>query len=219
DQRAAFLDLSARVTTEVGRQGFPLFADAAEALAQVPQEDQGDILKFSAALAPGSPTAAMEYIKSTPFVATRLTEEQREQWQEVGLGVLTVERNPEGAEAYFRLESTRAEEMMRALSSRVELASINTMLRMYAKALSGEHVSVMSAEDLAGANIGWVNETAATTEGSAIYLPPFVATFEEQEANFQVYKVFTTHQTARMEFGSRSEERRVGKECSAEGAV
>lgn len=201
-ERAAFLDLSARVTTEVGRQGFPLFADAAEALAQVPQEEQGDILRFSAQLAPGSPTAAMEYIKSVPFVSTRLTDEQREQWREIGLAVLDTERNPEGAEAYFRLESTRAEEMMRALSSRVELASINSMLRMYAKALSGEPVSVMSAEDIAGANIGWVNESAATTEGSAIYLPPFVATFEEQDANFQVYKVFTTHQTARMEFGS-----------------
>ncbi len=202
NQRAAFLDLSARVTTEVGRQGFPLFADAAEALALVAQDEQGDVLSFSAQLAPGSPTAAMEYIKSTPFVSTRLTDEQREQWREIGLAVLVTEHNPEGAEAYFRLESTRAEEMMRALSSRVELASINTMLRMYAKALSGEPVSVMSAEDLAGANIGWVNESAATTEGSAIYLPPFVATFEEQEANFQVYKVFTTHQTARMEFGS-----------------
>ena len=92
--------------------------------------------------------------------------------------------------------------MMRALSTRVELASINSKLRMYAKAHSGEPVSVMSAEDITGANIGWVNESAATTEGSAIYLPPFVATFEEQDANFQVYKVFTTHQTARMEFGS-----------------
>ena len=74
DQRAAFLDLSARVTTEVGRQGFPLFADSAESLAQIPQEDQGDILRFAAMLAPGSPTAAMEYIKSNPFVRTRLTD-------------------------------------------------------------------------------------------------------------------------------------------------
>ncbi|MEX2031981.1 MAG: hypothetical protein WEA81_03845, partial [Dehalococcoidia bacterium] len=202
DQRATFLDLSARVTTEVGRQGFPLFADAADALAKMPMEDHKDLLAFSARLAPGSPTAAMEYLKSAPFIRTRLNEAQMEQWQAAGLEVLLAERNPEGAEAYFRLESTRAEEMMRALSSRVELASINSMLRMYAKALTGEPVSVLSAEDLVDQNIGWVTESTATTEGSAIYLPPFVATFEEQPANFQVYKVFTTHQTARIEFGS-----------------
>src|SRR5690606_16419747 len=41
-----------------------------------------------------------------------------------------------------------------------------------------------------------------TTEGTAIYLPPYVNTFEEQRANFQVYKVFTTHQAGRLEFGS-----------------
>src|SRR5690606_20481393 len=144
----------------------------------------------------GSPTAAMEYLKSAPFVRTRLTVEQMERWQQAGLDILTVEGNPEGTEAYFRLESARAEEMLRALSSRVELASINGMLRLYAKALSGEAVAVLSAEELTEANIGWVNESAATTEGSAIYLPPFVSTYAEQEDNFQVYKVYTTHQTA-----------------------
>jgi hypothetical protein len=91
---------------------------------------------------------------------------------------------------------------MRSLSSRVELASVSSLLRMYAKALSGEPVAVLSAEELVDKNIGWVTESSATTEGSTIYLPPVVATFEDQHTNFQVYKVFTTHQTARMEFGS-----------------
>lgn len=201
-QRAAFLDLAGRVTTEVGRQGFPLFSDAAEALGGMPAEEHGAYIAFAARLAAGSPTAAMEYLKGAPFVATRLNPDQRSLWEQEGLEILAVERNPEGAEAYFRLESTRAEERMRALSSRVELASINSMLRMYAKALSGEPVSVQSAEDLVDRGIGWVTESTPTTEGSSIYLPPYVATFPEQEANFQVYKVFTTHQTGRMEFGS-----------------
>ena len=202
DQRATFLDLAARVTTQVGRHGFPLFADAAEALAKMPDDQHGDLLAFAARLAPGSPTSAMEYIKSAPFITSRLNPQQSDRWRHSGLDILQIEHNPEGAEAYFRLESTRAEETLRALSSRVELASITSMLRMYAKALSGEPVSVLSAEDLVESNIGWVKESSATTEGSAIYLPPFVATFEEQEDNFQVYKVFTTHQTARMEFHS-----------------
>ncbi|MBM4409900.1 MAG: VWA domain-containing protein [Chloroflexi bacterium] len=201
-QRTAFLDLAGRVTTEVGRQGFPLFSDAAEALGGLPLEQHSAYIAFAARIAAGSPTAAMEYLKSAAFVATRLNPDQRSLWEREGLEIVTVERNPEGAEAYFRLESTRAEERMRALSTRVELASINSMLRMYAKALSGEPVSVQSAEELVDRGIGWVTESTPTTEGSTIYLPPYVATFEEQEANFQVYKVFTTHQTGRMEFGS-----------------
>ena len=201
-ERARFLDLAARVTAEVGRQGFPLFSDSAQALGSMPFELHPVLLAFGERLAEGSPTASMEYLKSAPFVASRLNEAQMARWAEAGAAILTDERNPEGAEAYFRLESARAEEMLAALSARVELGSVHQLLRMYAQALSGEAVAVQSAESLVDRNIGWVTESAATTEGNAIYLPPFVATFEDQAANFQVYKVFTTHQTGRMEFGS-----------------
>ena len=202
EQRASFLDLAARVTTEVGRQGFPLFADAAQALSEVEPEVHEDLIGFASRLAPGSPTAAMEYLKTAPFVRSRLTPEQMSSWSQTGVDILLVEHNAEGAEAYFRLESTRAEDMLAQLSARIELSSVNSLLRMYAKALSGEEVSVQSSEQLVDRNIGWVTETSATTEGSSIYLPPFVETFEDQSSNFQVFKVFATHQAGRMEFGS-----------------
>ncbi|MEZ4502122.1 MAG: hypothetical protein R3C39_05820 [Dehalococcoidia bacterium] len=201
-QRAEFLELAARVTTEVGRQGYPLFADAAAALAQVDPADHVELIKFANRLAAGSPTSAMEYLKSAPFVRSRLTADQMERWSETGMEVLLRERNAEGAEAYFRLESTRAEEMLAALSARVELSSVGSTLRLYAKALTGEQIAVRSTEDLVDRGIGWVTESVATTEGTTIYLPPFVNAFEVQQDNFQAYKVFTTHQTGRLEFGS-----------------
>ena len=200
-QRAVFLELASKVTMDVGRQGFPLFADAAQSLTQIEHEDHKEMLAFASAVAPASSTAAMEYLKSAPFVRSRLTPQQMERWAEVGVELLHM-GNAEGAEAYFRLESTRAEEMLSALSARVELPSVSSMLRMYAKALSGEQVAVLSSEELVDRNIGWMSESAPTTEGTTIYLPPFVSTFPDQKANFQVYKVFTTHQTGRMEFGS-----------------
>ena len=201
-QRATFLELAARVTTEVGRQGFPLFSEAAQAVGEIPPESHAVMLSFASRLADGSPTAAMEYLKSAPFIATRLTSEQMEQWAAAGLEILEVEHNAEGAEAFFRFESTRAEEMLAALSARLELSAVGNTLRLYAKALTGEQVAVLSSENLVDRGIGWVSEGAATTEGTAIYLPPYVNTFPEQKSNFQVYKVFTTHQTGRMEFGS-----------------
>ena len=201
NERTIFLDLASKVTMDVGRQGFPLFVDAAQSLEEIPLEDQKALLLFATNIAPNSAIAAMEYLKSTPFVRSRLTTEQMERWSEVGVELLRM-GNAEGAEAYFRLESSRAEEMLAALSARVELPSVSSMLRMYAKALSGEQVAVLSSEDLVDRNIGWISEAAPTTEGTTIYLPPFVNTFEEQGSNFQVYKVFTTHQTGRLEFGS-----------------
>ena len=201
DQRATFLDLASRVTMDVGRQGFPLFADAAQSLTQVDPIDHGDLLAFATSIASGSSTASMEYLKSAPFVRSRLTPEQMSRWAAAGVEVLQ-QGNAEGAEAYFRLESTRAEEMLHALSARVELPSVSQMLRLYAKALSGEQVAVLSSEELVDRNIGWMSESSATTEGTTIYLPPFVSSFPEQDSNFQVYKVYTTHQTGRLEFGS-----------------
>ncbi|MFN8638272.1 MAG: VWA domain-containing protein [Dehalococcoidia bacterium] len=201
-QRADFLDLAARVTTEVGRQGYPLFAEAAASLAKADPADHSAMVSFATRLATGSPTSAMEYLKSVPFVRSRLTPPQMERWSEAGRDILFIERNAEGAEAYFRLESTRAEEMLAALSARVELSSVGTTLRLYAKALTGEQIAVRSSEDLVDRGIGWVTESVATTEGTSIYLPPFVNAYEEQPRNFQAYKVFTTHQTGRLEFGS-----------------
>lgn len=201
DQRGVFLELASRVTMDVGRQGFPLFADAAQSLTQVDTDDHGELLQFATSIAAGSSTASMEYLKSAPFVRSRLTPEQMGRWAGAGVEVLQ-QGNAEGAEAYFRLESTRAEEMLRALSARVELPAVSQMLRLYAKALTGEQVSVLSSEELVDRNIGWMSESSATTEGTTIYLPPFVSSFPEQASNFQVYKVFTTHQTGRLEFGS-----------------
>ncbi|MEE8422445.1 MAG: VWA domain-containing protein [Dehalococcoidia bacterium] len=202
EQRGEFLELAAGVTTQVGRQGFPLFADAAAALGEIDAGDHAELLGFARRLATASPIAAMEYLKSAPFVRSRLTREQMERWAEAGGSVLFDDSNAEGAEAFFRLESTRAEEMLAGLSARIELPRVGGMLRLYAKALTGQDVSVRSTEDLVDSGIGWVTESTATTEGTAIYLPPFVSTFEDRDENFLVYKIFATHQSGRIEFGS-----------------
>ena len=144
----------------------------------------------------------MAFLRSSPHVLTRLTGDQLERWLAAGWELLFEQNNPEGAEAYFRLESARAEEVMGTLSARVELRSVSNTLRLYSKALTGEQIAIRSTEELVDAGIGWVQESVATTEGSAIYLPPFVSTFAEQNENFQSYKVHTTHQTGRIEFGS-----------------
>ena len=202
EHRGRFLELAVQVTGAIGRQGFPLFADAAAALGETDSADHAGLMDFAGELVGGSPTAAMEYLKSAPYVRNRLTPEEMRNWARVGADLLLEDGNVEGAEAFFRLESTRAEELLARLSARVELSRVGSTLRLYAKALTGEQVSVRSTEELVEKGIGWISESTATTEGTTIYLPPFVDTFEEQTENFQAYKVIATHQTGRMEFGS-----------------
>jgi nitric oxide reductase activation protein len=73
---------------------------------------------------------------------------------------------------------------------------------MYCKALTGSDVAVHSAETLVGKGIGWVDTEVPSTEGTAIYLPAWVEDFREKEENFRVYKVYSTHQAAHLEFGT-----------------
>jgi len=201
-QRARFLELAARVTGAVGRYGFPLFVDAAEALAQIDRADHELIITCAERLAPGSPLAAMLFLRSTPYVLERLSIDQLGTWYEEGRTILYDERNTEGAEAYYRLESARSEEVLLRLSARVELSRVLNTLRLYSKALTGEAIAIRSTEDLVEAGIGWVQESVATTEGTSIFLPPHVSTYGERQQNYLTYKVYTTHQTGRIEFGS-----------------
>ncbi len=199
-QRARFLALSGRVALNVGRLGHPYFMEAAQALAEVDRDIHRELLELSEGLVPRSGVAAMEFIKSAPDVLRRLRADDLPRWQDAGRNIL--DRSVDGGEAFFRLESSKGEEIIDALSSRVELERVSELIRMYCKALTGLDVAVHSSAQLAEKGVGWVDESSPTTEGTAIYLPPSVEDYQSKEDNFSVYKVFATHQAARLEFGS-----------------
>lgn len=200
DQRARYLGLSGQVALKVGRLGHPYFIEAAQALTEVDRGLHEGLLELAEQLAPHSGDAAMEFLKSSPRVVQRLSLDDIARWQEFGLNIL--QQSVDGGEAFFRLESTRGEEVMEALSSRVDLERVSELIRMYCKALTGVDVGVKSSEELASKGVGWVDESSPTTEGTTIYLPDMVERYQSKEDNFSVYKVFATHQAGRLEFGS-----------------
>ena len=199
-QRARFLALARELARREGRQAFAFFAEAARALAQVDQDSHGLLLSLAEELVERSPLAAMEFLKTAGKVLDRIPIDTISLWHKEGATLL--DQSPEGGEAYFRLESSRGEEMMESLSSRVDLSRVADILRMYGKALTGFEVAVHSSESLAEKGIGWVETEAPSTEGTAIFLPPFVEEFHEKDDNFRVYKVFCTHQAGHLEFGT-----------------
>ncbi|MEO6197654.1 MAG: hypothetical protein ABIP58_06030, partial [Dehalococcoidia bacterium] len=199
-QRGRFLNLSRELARREGRQAFSFFAEAAGALAAMDPDSHGLLLSLSEDLMPRSALASMEFLKSVPRVAERVPIDTIADWHQEG--VLLLEQSQEGGEAYFRLESARGEQILDSLSSRVELSRVADVLRMYGKALTGTDVAVHSAEALAGKGIGWVETEAPSTEGTAIFLPPFIEEFHEKDQNFRVYKVYCTHQAGHLEFGT-----------------
>ncbi len=198
--RSRFLALAAGVARRSGRHAYGLFAEGAAALREVRQESHHDLLSMAEELAAASPTAAMEFLRSSPEVLKRIRISELANWHAAGHKIL--EQSAEGGEAYFRLESGKGEEVLQQLSSRVDLSRIGEVLRLYCKALTGANVSIHPVSYLAEKGIGWVSEERPSTEGTTVYLPEYVEEFIDREQNFSVYKVFATHQAAHLEFGS-----------------
>ncbi|MBW1685266.1 MAG: hypothetical protein JRS35_09400, partial [Deltaproteobacteria bacterium] len=201
EQREGLLDLAAAAARQAGPDGFSLFAAAAEALGTLDPKEQAEVVGCARRFPPHGARAAIESLASAPEVRRRLTPPRARRWTEAGLELLTEGQAAERAESYFRIESALAEEMLAELAPRAELSNIGAVLRLYAKALSGEPILLQPTTALVGRKIGWA-AGATTTDGISIFLPTEIGVFGDQDANFQVYKVYTTHQAARLEFGS-----------------
>ena len=200
EQRRRFLMLSSAVARRAGRQAYPFFAESASALGQLDQELHGRLLTMSELLAPKSGAAAMEFLKSVPDVLGRIRFHDLEAWH--GEGRRLLDHTEDGGLAFFRLESGKGEEVIDALSSRVELSRVGEVLRMYCKALTGTNVSIQAAGALADKGVGWVSSERASTEGTSVFLPAVVEEATDKGENFAVYKVYATHQAGHLEFNS-----------------
>jgi hypothetical protein len=198
--RERFLLLAAQVARGHNRSAFQYFEDATAALDELEADDHYKVIELAEQLAPYSAYAAMDFIAAVPTVLQRIRIDELEPWHNAGMRIL--QASHDGGEAYFRLQSTRGEDILENLSARIELSKVGEILRLYCKALTGKNVSIQTTESLAEKGIGWVNEHRASTDGSTIFLPELMERFPEKDENFAAIKVFATHQAAHIEFGS-----------------
>ena len=157
-------------------------------------------LEMSEDLMEHAPSAIPDFIKSCPKALERVTILQLQQWYLEGVRVL--QRNRDAGMAYFRLESAHSQSELDALSANIEFERIKDLMEMYCQALAGAEVKVAASEELAEKRIGWLTPDSPTTEGSTVYVPAIADRYETKEENFALFKVVSTHQVARLEFGS-----------------
>ncbi|MBI2766573.1 MAG: VWA domain-containing protein [Chloroflexi bacterium] len=198
--RERYLLLAAQVARGHNRSAFQYFEEAAVAFGELEPDDHHKVVELAEQLAPYSSFAAMDFITSVPRVLQRIRIDELEPWQQAGFRIL--QHSHDGGEAYFRLQSTRGEDILDTLSARVELSKVGEILRLYCKALTGRNLSVQTTASLAEKGIGWVDQQKASTEGTTIFLPEVMERYTEKDENFAAIKVFATHQAARLELGS-----------------
>lgn len=84
----------------------------------------------------------------------------------------------------------------------VHLDRVVGILQRYCQGLTGRDVPIHSAARLTARGIGWTSLENPTTDGLAIYLPDSLDLYRTNRANFDAFKVYTTHQAGHLEFGT-----------------
>ncbi|MBI4300562.1 MAG: hypothetical protein HY677_05445, partial [Chloroflexi bacterium] len=200
NERKRFLFLAEKVAKRHRRGAMNYLIAGSMALSEIGSSDQNVVLQLFDEMLDASPGAALEFLQSSPSVLCKMGASQLTVWWNEGMSVLR--ENNEAGLAYFRLESSLGNELIEHLSAGVDLTQISEILRMYCMALAGKSLQILPTSDLVRKGIGWVSEERATTEGTAIYLPPSVEQYQTKEQNFGWYKVVATHQAGHVEFGS-----------------
>ena len=200
--RARFLMLAERLARQGMTNVAGFILEMAGSLGEVQSEHQGYLLEQAESLADHSAEAVAAFLKSLPRVLGRVSSSQVDIWFQQGVALLR--ENVDSGIAYFKLESSRAEQVLDTLSSSIELEKMKGLFGFYGRALVGSEVELMPVGQLASKNIGWVSTEQATTDGTHIYLPTVVDYSQRKEENFAWLKVVTTHQLGHLEFGSFS---------------
>ena len=199
-QRSRFLSLAERIAPLQNANIISFLIDCSGTLGEIDPASHSELLDMAERLAGVSPAAVGDFLRTVPQVQSRVKGEQLARWFENGLGIL--QENQEGGLAFFRLESSRGEQLLQELSSGVELERIKEVLLMYCRALAGESVQLLPTQELQEKGIGWNSSEQPSTEGKHIFLPPFVERHGSKGENFAWYKVIATHQEAHLEFDS-----------------
>ena len=167
--RARFMRLAERLSRQGMHNVAGFMLEMTDALGRVPAIEQGQFLELAESLVERSPESVVAFLKSVPTALERISLSQIDDWFRHGVTLLL--ENVDSGIAYFKLESSRSEQILDNLSSSVELDKVKSLFSFYARALIGSSVDLGSTDDITQKNIGWVAGEQATTDGKNVYLP------------------------------------------------
>ena len=199
-ERGRFLALARRLARFSAADALSFYFEGSKSLSEVDLLVHAHLLTNAESLMSISPPAAIDFLRSAPAVLKRVRPMELDEWVQQGTRLLR--ENPDSGQAFFRLQSVSGLEYLTRLSTRIDLQEVREILRMYCHALTGMNLQILSTENLVQRSIGWTQVEQASTEGSAVYLPPYVDLEPSKVGNFSFYKVISTHQAGHLELGS-----------------
>jgi len=196
--RVKLLDFALLMAKESPEEAAELLSTSGEILAQVEPQHRGKVIERITELAEISWRVAFTAFTFLPHVLTHVLSSDIEMWFERGLDITHADLS-EG-DVYFRIESPEGRDSLQRLSEIIHLKEVADLLRLYVKAMVGRVVGIRSTDELP--EEFRVARHLPTTDGESIFLPDSVYQGISSRENFEIYKVYATHQAGYFEFGT-----------------
>lgn len=200
-------------------------AEAPDRLSNLPSREwQLRVLQFGLLVADKDAQAALAYFRRVSEVllyADATATGVFDAW--FGQGMEALEYSVEAGRAFFGLETKQACSAVEQAMTGVPLRQVLRSLRMFARALCGEEVSIdsLSKDFLPGqdgfqSDLGRGHErTMVSPDGKTIYLPLVMGRSSTVEGNRRWYTAMVAHEVGHLEFGTYRVSDRVIQQVAA----
>ncbi len=150
-------------------------------------------------VAPRCPDVSLLLLEELPGLLEQLTVRSLQLFLDEAL-----RRLPDGkakVRSFLLRESQEGRTLWEELRSGLPLSRVARTLQLYAEAHCGGPVQIRSMDALP-AGVMPPEGAVSLTDGTHIYLVPWMTRYPDEKGNFRLYKLATAHEAAHMEFGT-----------------
>lgn len=203
--RRLVIHLAAAVAEAQPQAAVELLAEAPGLLLRI--EDaawQRRMLQYGLLVAEQDALSARDYLRRCPEVVRWLGYDEParqafEDWFKNGMEILAY--SPEGARAYFALETTRALAAVQEAQSGVPLRQVARTISLFVQALCGRAVAVQELPEETQSS-KQPARVQLSADGRTLYFPSLIRRHPERDRNARLYHVMAAHEAGHLEFGT-----------------
>lgn len=201
--RSKVVSLGAVLADHTPASGIAWLAESPKLLRALPSSDwQIKVLQYGTLLAEKDAEAALACLRRCPELIGLIGDGPEsgprfDAWFKTGMEVLAY--SPEGARAYFAMESLKALSSVEQALSGVPLRQVARKVKLFVQGLCGADVSIAALPE--SANVS-ASRATVSANGKTISLPPILRRYPAAEQNERLYLVMAAHEAGHLEFGT-----------------